>query len=92
MHRHHAYPIGNGTIYLTGAGRVTTQLSHDALCAVAFNQAGAAELTVMTSTPVYVNGTQVRQSVQLHPGDRVHGGAGDLEFQFIRVVNDYGQA
>jgi hypothetical protein len=88
--RHHAYPAGAGTVYLSRAGQVTGQKTTDTFCAVAFNRETGAMLTVTGDSPVFVNGKQAAHAMAVHPGDRVHAGDAATEFQFISVVGDHG--
>ena len=92
LYQHQAYPIGDGTIYLTGDGRVAGNKAGNAHCSVALNGNRVAVLTVTATTPVYVNGKPVDNTELLHPGDRVQCGKGGVDYQFIRVLSGHGQA
>ncbi|MBF8268815.1 MAG: hypothetical protein HW386_524 [Gammaproteobacteria bacterium] len=90
LYRHQAYPIGDGTIYLSGAGHVTNRKPEDAACSVALNQIGVAVLTVLSTVQVSINGRPVNKTGQLQPGDRVQCGKGGVDYEFIRVLNAHG--
>lgn len=89
LFRDDAYPIGNNTVYLTKDGSVSETETVDVLCSVAAKN-GAVYLTANPGDRVLVNGREAAQSMELHPGDRVHSGTGDVYYNFIHVVAGHG--
>lgn len=84
-----AYPIGNKIIYLTRTGSVSEHESDDVLCSISVNN-GAVMLSTDPEAQALVNGKPAPDSMEVHPGDRIHSSATGVDYNFIHVVTGHG--
>ncbi|NKB39267.1 MAG: hypothetical protein GKR93_19220 [Gammaproteobacteria bacterium] len=84
LHEHHALPLGSNALYLSASGNISVSKSQESHCKIE-SVNGAIELTTLGDLTVFVNGSQVQQSLAVSAGDIVSFAGSKTEYVLIHV-------
>jgi hypothetical protein len=84
LHEHTAYPLNEEHVYLSASGVMNTSDIKDSHCSIKFIN-GSVKLQAEGELTVFLNGQQLKQTVEVDAGDIISFVGSNTEYAFIHV-------